>query len=402
MDEEIKRLTEQAEQGHPDAQFKLERINHMRELINLNNQGKLLFNLDVYTALIEGYYYEGDREEAVKWYRRAINDCCRDSDIYNNLDSFIKEPEVEISATDAVRIYSCQLAAEAGDADAQLIYGLINFFDCLDEEFDEDYFHYAIEWWAKAAEQGKKEAIDFFGMFIDIRKPNLEVEFEREDFVLLLGLYLTYFAKDKTGEDEKLEWYKKAAHQGFNGLFNSMNHFCKSEIYGDNVVDFYQGDNGYANIGFAYLCGIGVKQDTDSAIRWFFKGIEEAHGKGAGIDDLEYDCDYFAALGLGLCYLKTERTEEATKWLRKAAEYKIEEAQQLLGEGHNNGNGASKQGPSEAKPSEAKSKKISWKKVWGSLKDIWGCLIGILAIIFSLAIVVSLVWRLISILLSIF
>ena len=107
MDEEIKRLTEQAEQGYPDAQFKLERINHMRELINLNNQGKLLFNLDVYTALIEGYYYEGDREEAVKWYRRAINDCCRDSDIYNNLDSFIKEPEVEISATDAVRIYSC-------------------------------------------------------------------------------------------------------------------------------------------------------------------------------------------------------------------------------------------------------------------------------------------------------
>ena len=176
--------------------------------------------------------------------------------------------------------------AEQGNADAQFVFGLwcSGDDDIADMTEDED----PVEWWQKAADQGHVEANVFIYQIF--------LRAALESGVTLGGL------------DECVKWFQKAVEQ--NSQYVAM---------------------AYGNLGQCYLFGIGVEQDSQEAVRWLKKAVEE--------DDADAAAQYY----LGYCYYFGEGVkqdyEEAVKWFREAAELGDAKAQWRLGVCYEDGKG---------------------------------------------------------------
>ena len=193
--------------------------------------------------------------------------------------------------------------ANSGNADAQLLVGIMYHMGIAGEEHQSDAAYY----FRMAAEQGLASAQTNLGK--------------------------CYLAGDGVPEDEKkaFEWFKKAASQcDAEGQFQLGR--CYEEGWGtekkeNKAYQFYfkSAKQGYANaqiqLGFCYLDGIGVYADENGAFEWFKKAAKQDNPNGQYI--------------LGTCYSEgtgvMKNPYEAVKWYKKAAEQGVAGAQYNLG-----------------------------------------------------------------------
>ena len=210
--------------------------------------------------------------------------------------------------------------ANSGNADAQLIVGIMYQMGVGGEEHQADAAYY----FRMAAEQGLASAQTHLGK--------------------------CYLAGDGVQEDNKkaFEWLEKAAKQGdAEGQFQLGR--CFEEGWGTEKIEnlayqYYRksANQGYANaqiqLGFCYLDGIGVSANDSGAFEWFKKAAEQDDPNGQYL--------------LGACYAEgtgvTKDSHEAVKWYKKAAEQGIAAAQYNLGICYLEGDGVRKN-RSEAK-----------------------------------------------------
>jgi len=210
--------------------------------------------------------------------------------------------------------------ANSGNADAQLLVGIMYHMGIAGEEHQSDAAYY----FRMAAEQGLASAQTNLGK--------------------------CYLAGDGVPEDDKkaFEWFEKAARQGdAEGQFQLGR--CYEEGWGTEKMEnlayqFYKksASQGYANaqiqVGFCYLDGIGVYANENGAFEWFKKAAEQDNPDGQYL--------------LGACYAEgtgvTKDSQEAVKWYKKAAEQGIAAAQYNLGICYLEGDGVPKS-RSEAK-----------------------------------------------------
>ena len=210
--------------------------------------------------------------------------------------------------------------ANSGNADAQLLVGIMYHMGIAGEERQSDAAYY----FRMAAEQGLASAQTNLGK--------------------------CYLAGDGVPEDDKkaFEWFEKAASQGdAEGQFQLGR--CYEEGWGTEKIEnlayqYYSksANQGYANaqiqVGFCYLDGIGVSANDSGAFEWFKKAAEQDNPDGQYL--------------LGACYAEgtgvTKDSQEAVKWYKKAAEQGIAAAQYNLGICYLEGDGVRKNRP-EAK-----------------------------------------------------
>ena len=210
--------------------------------------------------------------------------------------------------------------ANSGNADAQLLVGIMYHMGIAGEEHQSDAAYY----FRMAAEQGLASAQTNLGK--------------------------CYLAGDGVPEDDKkaFEWFEKAAKQGdAEGQFQLGR--CYEEGWGTEKIEnlayqYYSksANQGYANaqiqVGFCYLDGIGVYANENGAFDWFKKAAEQDNPDGQYL--------------LGVCYSKgtgvTKDSHEAVKWYKKAAEQGVAGAQYNLGVCYLEGDGVP-QNRSEAK-----------------------------------------------------
>ena len=210
--------------------------------------------------------------------------------------------------------------ANSGNADAQLLVGIMYHMGIAGEEHQSDAAYY----FRMAAEQGLASAQTNLGK--------------------------CYLAGDGVPEDDKkaFEWFEKAASQGdAEGQFQLGR--CYEEGWGTEKIEnlayqYYSksANQGYANaqiqVGFCYLDGIGVYANENGAFEWFKKAAEQDNPDGQYL--------------LGACYAEgtgvTKDSQEAVKWYKKAAEQGIAAAQYNLGICYLEGDGVPKS-RSEAK-----------------------------------------------------
>ena len=210
--------------------------------------------------------------------------------------------------------------ANSGNADAQLLVGIMYHMGIAGEEHQSDAAYY----FRMAAEQELASAQTNLGK--------------------------CYLAGDGVPEDDKkaFEWFEKAAKQGdAEGQFQLGR--CYEEGWGtennENLAYQYyskSANQGYANaqirVGFCYLDGIGVSANDSSAFEWFKKAAEQDNPDGQYL--------------LGACYSEgtgvTKDSHEAVKWYKKAAEQGVAAAQYNLGICYLEGDGVRKNRP-EAK-----------------------------------------------------
>jgi TPR repeat protein/serine/threonine protein kinase len=210
--------------------------------------------------------------------------------------------------------------ANSGNADAQLLVGIMYHMGIAGEEHQSDAAYY----FRMAAEQGLASAQTNLGK--------------------------CYLAGDGVPEDDKkaFEWFEKAASQGdAEGQFQLGR--CYEEGWGTEKIEnlayqYYSksANQGYANaqiqVGFCYLDGIGVSANDSGAFEWFKKAAEQDNPDGQYL--------------LGACYAEgtgvTKDSQEAVKWYKKAAEQGIATAQYNLGICYLEGDGVPKS-RSEAK-----------------------------------------------------
>ena len=165
----------------------------------------------------------------------------------------------------------------------------------------------AVEWYRRAAEQGKAVA-----------QRNLGICYENG----------TGVTKDTV---KAVEWYRKAAEQGdakaqrnlgicfFNGtgvtkdVAKAVEWLSKAAEQGDAVAQ--------RNLGICYENGTGVTKDTVKAVEWYRRAAEQGNAE--------------AQINLGFCYEKgtgvTKDAVKAVEWYRRAAEQGNAEAQLKLG-----------------------------------------------------------------------
>ena len=146
--------------------------------------------------------------------------------------------------------------ANSGNADAQLLVGIMYHMGIAGEEHQSDAAYY----FRMAAEQGLASAQTNLGK--------------------------CYLAGDGVPEDDKkaFEWFEKAASQGdAEGQFQLGR--CYEEAWGTEKIEnlayqYYSksANQGYANaqiqVGFCYLDGIGVYANENGAFEWFKKAAE--------------------------------------------------------------------------------------------------------------------------------
>ena len=204
--------------------------------------------------------------------------------------------------------------ANSGNADAQLLVGIMYHMGIAGEERQSDAAYY----FRMAAEQGLASAQTNLGK--------------------------CYLAGDGVPEDDKkaFEWFEKAASQGdAEGQFQLGR--CYEEGWGTEKIEnlayqYYSksANQGYANaqiqVGFCYLDGIGVSANDSGAFEWFKKAAEQDNPDGQYL--------------LGACYAEgtgvIKNSDEAVKWYKKAAEQGIAKAQYNLGVCYLEGDGVKK------------------------------------------------------------
>ena len=193
--------------------------------------------------------------------------------------------------------------ANSGNADAQLLVGVMYHMGIAGEEHQSDAAYY----FRMAAEQGLASAQTNLGK--------------------------CYLTGDGVPEDDKkaFEWFEKAASQGdAEGQFQLGR--CYEEGWGTEKIEnlacqYYSksANQGYANaqiqVGFCYLDGIGVSANDSGAFEWFKKAAEQDNPDGQYL--------------LGVCYSEgtgvVKNQHEAVKWYKKAAEQGVAGALYNLG-----------------------------------------------------------------------
>ena len=175
----------------------------------------------------------------------------------------------------------------------------------------------AVEWYRKAADQGFAEA--------------------------QFNLGKMYSAGLGVGRNKKEaeNWYRKAADQGFADAQCSLGEMLdasRSCKFSQEAVEWYRkaAEQGLAdaqfNLGKMYASGSGVSKNEKEAVHWFRKSAEQ------GFAD--------AQLGFGMTLYNgrggDQDHQEAAKWFRKAAEQGIAEAQNNLGAMYGEGLGVGK------------------------------------------------------------
>ena len=203
----------------------------------------------------------------------------------------------------ATALRGFRIHAERGDAEAQLILGILyDKGEGVPQDFAE-----AVRWYRRAAEQGLAEA------------------------QFMLGLMYAEGEDIPQDHAEAVRWYRRAAEQG----------------YADAQF----------NLGFMYREGYGVPQDAAEAARWYRRAAEQGHvgaqfnlglmyGKGEGVPQDYAEAfrwfrraaeqgDTSAQFNVGVMYDKGEGVPqnyaEAFQWYRQAAEQSHAGAQNNLG-----------------------------------------------------------------------
>jgi TPR repeat protein len=138
---------------------------------------------------------------------------------------------------------------------------------------------------------------------------------------------------------EAVEWYRKAADQGFAPAQFNLG-YCYAHGQGvpqdfSEAPKWYRkaADQGFApaqfNVGYCYANGRGVPQDFSEAAKWYRKAADEGYAR--------------AQSALGYCYANGQGVpqdpSEAAKWDRKAADQGFAPAQSALGYRYANGQG---------------------------------------------------------------
>ena len=172
----------------------------------------------------------------------------------------------------------------------------------------------AVEWYRKAADQGFAEA--------------------------QFNLGKMYSAGLGVGRNKKEaeNWYRKAADQGFADAQCSLGEMLdasRSCKFSQEAVEWYRkaAEQGLAdaqfNLGKMYASGSGVSKNEKEAVHWFRKSAEQGLAE--------------AQLGLGAMYVKGigvgKDEKEAVTWFRRAAEQGLAEAQLCLGAMYDEGFG---------------------------------------------------------------
>ena len=164
----------------------------------------------------------------------------------------------------------------------------------------------AVEWYRKAADQGFAEA--------------------------QFNLGKMYSAGLGVGRNKKEaeNWYRKAADQGFADAQCSLGEMLdasRSCKFSQEAVEWYRkaAEQGLAdaqfNLGKMYASGSGVSKNEKEAVHWFRKSAEQ------GFADAQFSFGMTLYNGRG----GDQDHQEAAKWFRKAAEQGIAEAQHNLG-----------------------------------------------------------------------
>jgi TPR repeat protein len=235
---------------------------------------------------------------------------------------------VEQNFTEAIQWI--RKAAEQGHALAQNNLGVIFMQGRGVPQDDAE----AAKWLRKGAEQGYLVAQYTLGSLF-LKKPDSESQVEaiqwlrmaaEQDYFLAqydLGTVLVH-RENADDAKEAFQWLNKSAEQGF----------MLAQL----------------NLGNCYMNGVGVKQDTNAAIRLFQKFLEQdlstnfqalatkiltKHGHFVGdtpeeILKLAEPSKMTAQYNLGACYLQQENYPEAIKWFRKAAEAGDADAKEVL------------------------------------------------------------------------
>ena len=141
---------------------------------------------------------------------------------------------------------------------------------------------------------------------------------------------------------EAIEWFRKAAEQGYAEAQNDLGYMYRS---GEGVTQNYAeavrwyaraAEQGHTtaqnNLGNMYYNGYGVNKDYAEALKLYRKAADKGNEKA------QFNMGNMYFYGLGV----TRDNVEALKWFIKAAEQNDMQAQNTLGFMYENGNGAPK------------------------------------------------------------
>ncbi len=299
-------------------------------------------------------------------------------------ENIVKEPEEKDFTPEFVA--QCRARAEAGDAEAQVIYGtaLANGWG-VEKDLAK-----AAEWYTKAAKNGnaggqvKLGVCYFSGRGVEKDKSKAielwrnAAEQGNADAQCLLGTCYAHGTGVEKDMAKAVEWFTKAAEQGVADAQHNLG-WCYE--FGAGVekdmakaVEWYmkaaeQGDaNAQCNLGGCYANGEGVEKNMAKAVEWYLKAVEQGNARaqnnlgvcyadGTGVEkDMAKAAEWFtkaaeqgvadAQHNLGACYADGEGVEKnmakAVEWFTKAAEQGVADAQHNLGACYANGDGVEK------------------------------------------------------------
>jgi len=221
---------------------------------------------------MHGQGVEVDKTLAVEYFRKAADGG------YYLAQQVLEQCDVDGSMGDADEMNRAQLAvafkeiqqgAEQGLPEAQ--YRLARSYmygDGVDQNIDK-----AIQWFQKAIEQGHEKAKQSLDMLMfDLCKHHAEQG--NPDAQYELGLRYWDGIGIEQNREEADQWFRQAAEQGHEqakqitveiGFFK----FKYNAEQGDADAQFM--------LSVSYLYGLGVEQDMDEASRWLRKAAEQGH-----------------------------------------------------------------------------------------------------------------------------
>ena len=245
----------------------------------------------------QGYRVEKSYEEAVKWYKKAIEN--------NSIEALIslallyeRGNGVNQSYEEAVKLYSS--AANLGNYEAKCNLAKL----------------YAL---GKGVERSKDEVLRLLDGYVD-----------REKELYLIGLIFYEGVEVEKSYEEAINWWNLAVEKGCIGA-EYMLGICFEKGQGVELsyveaLKWYLkvAENKYATdahnkVGFFYENGLGVEQSYEEAIKWYRKAID------VGNKDAMFNLANCYRYGRGV-----ERSySNAVKWYKES---NMEEAQQALKE----------------------------------------------------------------------
>lgn len=157
-------------------------------------------------------------------------------------------------------------AAEAGDPNAQLLYGYARKYGAGETPAPKA----AVTWWRKAAEGGSVQAL------VELGTASWEGDGVDRNSVEAASLLR------KAVEKGKAEGMRMLAHILMNGQGTNKDPIGAIRMFGRAAEAGYS--DAMVDIGVAHIVGMGVRYDPVAAARWFQKAIE--HGNHMGMFNL--------------------------------------------------------------------------------------------------------------------